>query len=424
MLSKINKSEFIKNVFTLMTGTAIAQAIPFLISPILSRLYTPDDFGVFALFLSIPAVIGVISTGRYELAIMLPKEKRTARNIIILSLIIACLVSLVTFILIIIFKQYIIAFFEAPEIGPWLYLVPVMVLFMGIYQTFNYWSIRNKTFRKNAISRISQSGSNGATQLALGAANAGPVGLIAGTIIGQMTAAIILAWRTITRPRELREAFSKKLIRENASRYSIFLKINTPHAFIDSLQDQGIVYVVICFFSKMVLGSYAFAYRILKAPVGLIGNSIYQVFFQKASKAFQEGQDIQPMVLKIYRNLFLIGFPIFFLIFLFAPSLFAFVFGEEWKLAGEIAQIIIPWLFLNFMVMPVSCIAVVMNKQKGAFLISCADVLLKVFALVIGGLYGDFRLAFMIMSILCSGLLIFALYWYYKIAGSKFVNVY
>lgn len=424
MKKKLLQSEFLKNVITLMSGTAIAQAIPVLISPILSRLYTPEDFGVLALFMSIAAVISVIATGRYELAIMLPEKKRDAYNVLALSLLFTFVVSVFTFILVVIFKKPVAIFFEEPGIEPWLYFLPVVVLFAGIFQAFNYWSTRHKTFKRNAAGRVSQSTVMSATNLGMGVAKAGSSGLILGYILGHVVAALVLGWQTLIHLKEIRKEITRKEIIENAKKYKNFLKINTPHAFFDSLQNNGIIYLIMFFFSKLILGSYSFAFRILKAPVGLIGSAIYQVFYQKATEALKNGQQIQPMVRKVYRNLFLIGFPVFFLLFLFARPVFTFVFGEEWKISGEIAQILIPWLFLNFIASPVSCIAIIMNKQREAMFITFVDITFKVIAIVIGGISNDFKLAFIIMSVLCSSLLIFALFWYYKIAITESAKTY
>ena len=424
MKKKLLQSEFLKNVITLMSGTAIAQAIPVLISPILSRLYTPEDFGVLALFMSIAAVISVIATGRYELAIMLPKKKRDAYNVLALSLLFTFIVSVFTFILVVIFKKPVAIFFEEPGIEPWLYFLPIVVLFAGMYQAFNYWSTRHKTFKRNATGRVSQSTVMSATNIGMGVAKAGSSGLILGYILGQVVAALVLGWQTLIHLKEIRKEITRKEIIENAKKYKNFLKINTPHAFLDSLQNNGIIYLIMFFFSKLILGSYSFAFRVLKAPVGLIGNAIYQVFYQKATEALKNGQQIQPMVRRIYRNLFLIGFPVFLLLFLFARPVFAFVFGEEWKISGEIAQILMPWLFLNFIANPVSCIAIIMNKQREAMFITFVDITFKVIAIVIGGISNDFKLAFIIMSVLCSSLLIFALFWYYKIAITESAKTY
>ena len=407
-----------------MTGTAIAQAIPILISPILSRLYTPDDFGVLALFMSIAVVIGVIATGRYELAIMLPEKKRDAYNILALALFLTLLISGLTLVLVVIFKRPVALFFEEPGIEPWLFLLPVVVLFTGTFQAFNYWSTRHKTFKRNAAGRVSQSTVMTATNLGMGVAKAGSFGLIMGYIIGQAVAALVLAWQTIVHFKEFRNEVSRKEIIENAKRYKNFLKINTPHAFIDSLQNNGIIYLIMYYFSKTILGSYAFAFRVLKAPVGLVGNAIYQVFYQKATEALNSGQPIQPLVRRIYRNLFLIGFPVFLLLFIFAVPVFSFVFGDEWKTSGEIAQVLMPWLFLNFMANPVSSITIIMNRQRDAMFITFVDITFKVTAIVIGGLSNDYFLAFKIMSFLCSALLVFSLYWFHRIARIEVKSAY
>jgi len=421
---KLHQSEFLRNVGTLLSGTAIAQAIPVLLSPILSRLYSPDDFGILALFMGISIVVSVIATGRYELAIMLPEEKRDASNLVALAVILTTLTSLFTLILVLLLKDFVAGFFDEPGIESWLYFIPLIVFFTGIYNTFNYWSTRHKTFKRNAAARISQSTAMVGTNLGMGFAGTGAVGLVAGYILGQMVAASVLAWKTLRNYSDLTRDVSRHLIMQNARKYKNFLRINTPHAFIGSLQDHGIVYVIMAFFNKAILGSYSFAFRLVTAPASLIGYSIYQVFYQKATTALQEGQDIQPMVLRIYRNLFVIGLPIFAVLFFWGPPIFAFVFGEEWIMAGEIAAIIAPWLFLNFIATPVSCITVIMNKQWQGMLLSIADIVLKVTAIAIGGAHGDVYLTFILMSIFCGTLLIFSLFLFYRWAGIKNKSVY
>lgn len=424
LFKKFHSSEFIRNVSTLMSGTAIAQALPILVSPILSRLYTPDDFAVLALFMAIGIVISVIATGRYELAIMLPEEKRDATNILALALILTTITSLITLILILILRHVVSGFFKEPGMEYWLLFIPLVVLFAGSYNAFNYWSTRNKTFKRNAASRISQSGVMVGTNLGMGYTSSGPAGLVAGYIAGQLVATIVLSWKTLKELSASVKDISLHLIRYNAKKYRNFPRINAPHAFIGSLQDHGIVYVIMAFFNKTILGSYSFAFRLVTAPTALIGSSIYQVFYQKASIAMQEGQDIQKMVLRIYRNLFAIGLPIFTVLFFYAPPIFSFVFGEEWTIAGEIASIISPWLFLNFIASPVSCILVLTNKQLQGMMLSLADVALKVTAIVIGGMRGDVHLSFILMSTLCGSLLIFSLYLFYKYAGIKSRSAY
>ena len=119
--------EFSKNVLVLMTGTTIAQAIPIAISPILTRIYTPEQFGIFALYLSISSFFAAASTGRYELAIMLPKNDEDAANVGVLAMIIALCISIFTLILIIIFNHQIASLLNNEDVSTWLYFIPVAV---------------------------------------------------------------------------------------------------------------------------------------------------------------------------------------------------------------------------------------------------------------------------------------------------------
>jgi Na+/proline symporter len=108
----------------------------------------------------------------------------------------------------------------------------------------------------------------------------------------------------------------------NLKIHKSFFRVNSPHALLDSIQDNGVVYLLSYYFVEAVTGWYSFAFRILKAPVGLIGSAFYQVFYQKLSQVKNEGADLRPLVKKMYLRMFLIGFPGFLLLFLFTPEIF------------------------------------------------------------------------------------------------------
>lgn len=419
------KSEFARNVITLMTGTTIAQAIPVAISPILTRLYTPEDFGMLSLFMSFVTIIAVVASVRYELAIMLPKEEKDARNILVLSIIICTGISVLTLIAVVLFNQELARFMGDERIGAWLYWAPLTIFFMGIYQAFNFWSTRRKTFKSNAISRVSMATATGGTQLAAGYAGWGALGLIAGSIAGQVVSAVVIAGRSLRELFKHREEISADTMKSNMKRYRSFPSVNAPHALVDSLQDQGIIFLINYYFQATILGFYSFALRLLLAPVGLIGSSMNQVFFQKASHAFNSGIPLQPMVRAMYRRLLLVGLPLFTILFFILPWLFAFVFGEKWRPAGEIGQLLLPWVFLNFLISPVSSLPLIVNKQRQAMLFSFGHILIKLAALFIGGgYYKDFKLTFVLISAGSGSLYLYGMYWYYKIAATEQTQTY
>ncbi len=363
LLNKLKpKSEFSRNVLTLMTGTTIAQAIPIAISPILTRIYTPEDFGIFALYMSIATIFATIATGRYELAIMLPKKDEDAVNIVFLSIIITFIISCLTFIIIYTFNQQITNLLGNSEISDWLYLTPLTVLLTGIYQSFNLWSNRKKQYKRLAISSVIKSGTTGSTNLGMGFGGFGASGLIVGGIIGQAIATSVLVKMIWREDYKFLNYVNKLKIFALIKKYKKLPLLNLPNALIDGFRLSGITILIAKFFTTATLGQFSLAWQMMQAPMALVGRSLAQVFFQKISSSNKI--DLNSIVKKFIIKASLIATPAFLIIYFFSVDIFIFVFGENWKLAGESASIMAPWLFLNFLTSPLSTIFIVLNKQE------------------------------------------------------------
>lgn len=387
MLKKLKpKSEFSRNVVTLMTGTTIAQAIPIAISPILTRIYTPEDFGVFALYVSLASVMSVVATGRYELAIMLPKKDEDAMNVVVLSIAIAFLVSFISLVIVSVFNESITDLLGNPEISKWLYFIPLTVLLTGMYQSFNYWLNRKKYYKKLAEGKIWRSGTTAVTNLGMGVGHTGCSGLIVGSVFGQVFATFILG-------KLVWISYLNKMI--HIDRYRIFTLFkkyknfpifNVPNALIDAVRLSGINILIARFFTVGILGQFSLAWKMVQVPVSLLGGSMAQVFFQEISQT----QDVQlyEKVIRFLKKSFLAALPIFITIYLFAPEIFSFVFGEKWKLAGEAASVMAPWLFLNFMSMPLANIFIVMNRQEIVLGVSIVYMLVPLLVIYFQHEYG------------------------------------
>src|SRR5690606_6740060 len=164
----------------LMTGTTLAQALPIALSPLLSRLYAPDDFGVLGLYMAVCAILSVLAAGRYEIAILQPKDDNEAANVAALAVVITLGTAIALWLVVLFFWDDIIAASNSPELGRWLYLLPASVLLTGLYQILNYWNNRQKRFKQLAISRAVQSAGAVGTQCALGFPHGASSGLIAG----------------------------------------------------------------------------------------------------------------------------------------------------------------------------------------------------------------------------------------------------
>lgn len=365
MFKKLSpKGPFARNVITLMTGTSIAQAIPIAISPILTRLYTPEDFGVFALYMAVASIVSVLVTGRYELAIMLPKKDSDAINIVALSIGLSCIISGVLLVIVAVFNNQITHMLGSPAVSSWLYFVPVTTFLMGIYQSLNYWSNRKGHYKRMALSRMMQSGSGSLTQLGSGYGTMGASGLVSGQIIGQTLSTAILGWLIYREDQSELKNIKRNRIIALAKKYSNFPKyLVVAHGF-NTGSSQMPVILISTLFSSAIAGFYMLTQRVIGAPMTIVASAIGDVFRQEASHAYVHTGNCKAVYLKALKRLIAISVVPFAAFFFIAPYMFSFVFGKEWRISGEYAQILTPMFFLRFITSPLSSIFMIAQKQQ------------------------------------------------------------
>ncbi|MEA3492572.1 MAG: oligosaccharide flippase family protein [Campylobacterota bacterium] len=384
MLNKLKpKSEFSRNVLTLMTGTTIAQAIPIAISPILTRIYTPEDFGIYALFIAITAIFGSIANGRYELAIMLPKKDEDAINIFALGFIITSAISLSLLVLVVLFNDYFTKLLGNDEISIWLYFVPIAVFFTGLWNILNYFNNRKKQYKDLAKATIIKSIVTAIVQLSVGFIKSGATGLISGQILSQFFANTKLL-SNIIKDKILLSKIRKVKIIALAKRYKDFPKF-TMWAGLANTSSLHLTNVLISsFYSVATLGFYSLVQRVLSIPSGLISGSIGQVFFQEATREKQETGSAINSFNSTLKKLTILGVPSFTILYFIVEDLFAFVFGEEWRVAGSYAQILLPLFLVRFVVSPLSIINQVYLKNRLGLFWQIGLLMIQVIILYIG----------------------------------------
>lgn len=357
-------NSYVRNVVTLMTGTTLAQAIPLAISPILTRLYSPTEFGVFALYMAVVSIAALVVTGRYELAIILPKKDSDAFNIVALSMGLSAIVSGVLLVLVVLFNKHISNLLGVPDLSPWLYWIPFSTFLVGIYQSLNYWSNRKGQYKRLAASRVTQSGSASLTQLGGGYAGAGAAGLIGGQIAGQAFASVLLAWMIYRDDRKRMGNLRKARLVGLARKYSAFPKYLVVAHGINIASSQMPVMLLSTLFNAATAGLYALTQRVMGAPMVLVAGAIGDVFRQEASQNYIHKGNCEDIYKKTFKRLFIIAFPSCLLFFFISPWLFGFVFGQEWRVAGDYARILTPVLFFNFVSSPLSAMFMIAEKQR------------------------------------------------------------
>lgn len=401
------KTSFASDVLTLVGGTTFAQILTILVAPVLTRLYGPEDFGVWALYLSITSIIGVIACLRYEFSIMLPESDEEAVNLLGLSILAVLAVTFLTVPVVWYFKAQIVDLLNSPQIGEYLWLIPLSVFVNGIFLALNQWNSRTKLFKRLSISRISSSVSTATTQIVLGFAGnpPTPAGLIGGSIAGPSAATLVLGgqiWR------DDRNQITKNLrwrkIYEGAVRYRNLPLIDSWSALMNSVSWQLPAFLLSAFFTPAIVGFYSLGFRLLQLPMSLIGSSISQVFYQRASRAVSDGT-LSVLVENVFRILVIIGmFPILILTIV-GGDVFTVVFGRAWTEAGVYAQILSIWAFIWFISSPLSTIYLVVEEHHFGFSYNFFNLTTRFLSLAIGGILGSARIALILFS--ASGVVVY-----------------
>ena len=363
MINKLKpKSEFSRNILTLMTGATIAQAIPIAISPILTRLYSPEDFGIFALFFSLTMIFGSIVNGRYELAIMLTSQDEDAINVAALGIIISTIISTVLFIFIIIFNQRITTLLTNKDISIWLYLLPVSVFLIGIFNVLNYLNSRMKYYKDISKALIYKSLVLTVIQLGVGLTFIGASGLISGLLISSFFGNMKLS-KNIVQNKKLIASLSIEKMKTLAKRYINFPKFSMWSALTSTASQHLTSILISSFFNIATLGFYSLSEKVLGVPSVLIGRSIGQVYFQQGSKEKQITKRSIDAFRSTIIKLTAIGLPFFGILFFIIEDLFSIIFGESWRIAGQYAHILLPLFLIRFIVSPLTLTAIIYEKN-------------------------------------------------------------
>jgi O-antigen/teichoic acid export membrane protein len=386
---KLINNELVKNFLTLLSGSVIAQAILFFIIPLLSRIYTDEMFGMLTLFTSIALTLKHIIGLQYELAILLPKRDKDAINILVLNFLIMIAITIILLLIAIFFKNPINQLFNNNGLGNYIYLLPFSVFFLGSYNALNYWNNRQKDFKKISITKVSKSAVIASTQVGIGFSKFQFVGLIPGLIAGQFTASLHLFFISLKKIKLNLKHLSIKRMCLLAKKHKDIPQYITFTSLINTLSNRlsGILFPK--FFGLAQTGQFGMAEKIIKAPLGLITQSINQIFFNKASEIHNfKPEKFYSFVKNTYLNLLKISVIIFPIIFIFS-FFFEFLLGEKWTEAGLYSRILLPWLFLTFLNSPVSSLIIILNKQKTIVIYQILLLLFRISALWAGHHFFD-----------------------------------
>jgi O-antigen/teichoic acid export membrane protein len=350
---RLVKSQYLKSVATLASGTALAQAIPLVISPVLTRLYTPENFGMLAVFTAIVSSLSPAVCGKYEVAMVLPQSNSQGIELLGIALWFAFIMSSVCLLVVTFFSGSILSLLKAQNLSGWIYLTPIFLFLTGLMTAMTYFANRQQDYGMMARSKIVRAFSAALISIVLGMAGFGVSGLIFGVIVGLLFAVGYLFYlfgRQFT-PGFLTWNSSKKTLLKN---YKDFPLYNASSGLLDGITMSLPVFFLAHYFPETVVGFFALVLRIGNTPLSFISGSVSQVNLKKIVDLVNSKQDIRSYLFKLTGGLFLLVLPPTLLFVIFSPALFANLFGAQWREAGHYMQILIPAMSVKFIVSTLS----------------------------------------------------------------------
>ncbi len=348
-----------------MSGEIIARGLGIISIPFLTRIYSPEDFGLLAIFNSVVIILAPIGTLKMSQAIVLPEKESRAFDITILISILSVLFLVINIILLFFFSEYVFYFFSLENLNGWGWLIAFSIFFANLYEILSNWSLRNEKYLLLSKSKLIQAISGESIKLGFGLLGFKPLGLILGQIFNRsggligMFSFFLVSFRRYFYSVSVRKFYLLFL------KYLDFPKYKLPSYFIFTLSSQLLPLIVNHLYGEFYNGQVSLTMSLLALPVSLIGQSISQVYFKEISKKYSLGGDHVFTYTK-RMVIFLFGFsiPVFLILFLFGELLFSIFFGSDWVLAGEFSGILSLFVLTQLVAAPLMTAYIVFNQQK------------------------------------------------------------
>lgn len=365
----IPRSSFMRNVSLLFSGTASGQLIVLASSPLLTRLYSPAEFGVFGMYVAIVGVIIVAVSLCYEMAIPLAENDHMAANVLFLSILVAGVVSLACLLAVGWFRGTVADAAHMPQLTHYLWLLPLSLFGGAIYNALVHWAIRSNSFAMIAKTKLSQSTTQASAQVGLGLLHGTAFGLFIGDALGRISGSFTL-WRLIRKrhSNKLRSYITWNSVRKVAYRYRRFPLLSSHSVLLNSIgQHLPSIWLALTY-SSQVVGWFVLSLRVLGMPVALISSSVGEVFYAELVRMSNDMKDstekMSALFWKTLRNMFLLGIPFLVPVTLLAPYGIAFIFGEQWRQAGTFISCLSIMFFFQFLSIAVGSSIVALERQE------------------------------------------------------------
>ena len=420
---RVWRSKFARSVAVVASGTAGAQAITIAFSPLITRIYGPEAFGLLGTFNAIVSAAIPVAALAYPIAIVLPRSDDEALSLAQLSGLLAVGISFLTAIGLWFAGDELVGILGVEAIADYLLLIPLAMLFAATMQIARQWLIRKKEFGVVARAALGHS-------LILNSAKTGfgllhPVGIVLITLatLGHVLHAALMfigAWKRHEPSQDALLQNAPKSIKELAHQHRDFPFYRAPQNFINAASQSLPILMLAAFFGSAAAGFYTLAKMVMALPTTVIGNAVKDVFYPRITKASHKGENLTLYIIQATGGMFAIGVLPFGVVMLFGPWLFGIVFGDEWVTAGEYARWLSFWLLTSFSNRPSVATIPVLGIQKGFLAYEIASVIARVSAIIMGVLmFNSDLVAIILFATVGAGLNIFLIGWVLKTAHRR-----
>lgn len=375
--AKLLKNPFLRRVSLLVGGTAIGQFISVISLPILTRLYSPEAFSNLAVYVSILSLLTAISCMRLEIAIPLPKSNKIAAALCTLSIISTISFSILIT-LVILYLPDLFIILTDNKIQNFIWLIPLGVLAVGIYNALQYWSTRSKKFKLISKTRVTQS--IGGNSIKLGAGflfNGSITGLILGQFLSQSVGFISLGLSLIKNDWNIFKKLKFNHLKIALKRYDKFPKYSILEAFANIGSIQIPILIIASYYITSETGYLMIAMQILAIPMTLIGSAVSQVYLADAAQYFHQGK-LKQFTRRTIINLSKLAFFPLLLTAIISPFAIPYILGDEWQRTGILISWMVPWFFMQFITSPISMSLHITGNQKIALFLQVFGLAIRV----------------------------------------------
>lgn len=420
-LSKIRDSKYVSSILLMASGTLIGQIMVIGVSPILTRIYTPTDFGLFATYTSVILILNVVSSLKYELAIPLSEDDSESASIFLLALIVLTFFSMLAWVGIQLAPERYLQQFNILFLKRHSWLIPLSLILNGLYQTLNYWVVRDKEFRVVAKTKASQGVSLALSQPILGLTQINHLGLIFGDILSRASGIYTLSIHVLKQHSSVFRTCNFQTIFSAGQKYKKFPLMSAVSAAINSCGAYLPAIFISGLYGDTAVGNFALAQRIITLPMSLLGQSISSVYLSEISRYAYENNGYQKIMILFKKSLKKTCFSTIIPAVLFAivsPYLFKLIFGEDWVYAGDFVRILAIPYCIHLCVAPLSQTLNVISRQDTQLFWDAARLALVLLGFFLCNHYNlDLQSAMCIYSaVLCIsyGSLTLLIYWKLK----------